>query len=286
MDRAQIKNITDSRYRKLKKHIENVADSFDPEAIHLFRVEYKKLRAFFRMLSQGDKSAGEIKILKKLKKAYNVSGSIRDLQLQQQRITEAAKKEPKPPRGYLNLVQKEIDKLKPELLDIISENPVAECKKKTDAAVPVEFSDLQFNSFIKRKQADVTAVIEAGYFSDDTIHSVRKNLKDVFYNLKIYKASGTDVSPVDKGKGEKYFDQLLNELGDFQDKCTAIALLKSYWINSLNTYNRELLASIKKTWVKEKVNLKKLLIKKLKTDIALYTDSITRLSAADKSKIV
>ncbi len=287
MDRAQIKNITNSRYRKLKQHIESVATGFDPEAIHLFRVEYKKLRAFFRMLSQGDSSTGEIKILKKLKKAYNISGSIRDLQLQQQRITEAAKMEQKPPRAYLNLLQKEIDKLKPELPDIISENAVAESKKKTDAAVPDEYSDLQFNSFIKKKQANSTCIIASNHFSDDNIHTVRKNLKDIFYNLKIYKTSGADVSPVNKWKDEKYFDQLLNELGDFQDKCTAIALLKSYWINSLNAYNRELLTSIKKTWIKEKVTMKQLLIKKLKTDIALlFTDSIKRLPGAEKSKIV
>jgi hypothetical protein len=83
--------------------------------------------------------------------------------------------------------------------------------------------------------------------------------------------TGTGISLMNiwKVKDEKYFDQLLNELGNFQDKCTAIALLKSYWINSLNTYNRELLASIKKTWIKEKVSMKQSLIKKLKADFAL-----------------
>jgi CHAD domain-containing protein len=271
MDQAQIKNITNSRYRKLKKHIERVAESFDAEAIHQFRVEYKKLRAFFRMLSQGEDAGGEIKILKKLKKGYNVSGYIRDLQLQQLRIMEASKPEPKKPQAYLTLLQKEIDKLKPELVEIFSENPVTESKKKTDAAVPEEFFDLQFNSFVKKKHADVTAVIAAGYFSDDTIHAVRKSLKGLFYNLKIYAVTGTGISLMNiwKVKDEKYFDQLLNELGNFQDKCTAIALLKSYWINSLNTYNRELLASIKKTWIKEKVSMKQSLIKKLKADFAL-----------------
>jgi CHAD domain-containing protein len=137
MDQAQIKNITNSRYRKLKKHIERVAESFDAEAIHQFRVEYKKLRAFFRMLSQGEDAGGEIKILKKLKKGYNVSGYIRDLQLQQLRIMEASKPEPKKPQAYLTLLQKEIDKLKPELVEIFSENPV---KRKPMQLFPRNFS--------------------------------------------------------------------------------------------------------------------------------------------------
>jgi CHAD domain-containing protein len=273
MDRAQIKNITNSRYRNLKKHSKTVAESFDAEAVHQFRIEYKKLRAFLRMLSQSDDLAGEIKILKNLKRAYNISGAIRDLQLQQQRILEAAKQEPKKPQAYLTLLQKEIDKLKPELVEIFSENPVTKSKKKTDAAVLDEFSDLQFNSFIKKKQANIAGIIASGHFSDDTIHAIRKNLKDLFYNLKSYTAIPHNLSSLNilYEKDEKYFDLLLNELGNFQDKCTAIALLKSYWVNSLNTYNRELLAKIKKTWIKEKMNMKQLLIKKLKTNIALHT---------------
>jgi CHAD domain-containing protein len=279
MNKGEIKNITDKYYGRLKKHMKTAAESFDAEAIHQFRVEYKKLRAFFRMLSQGEDTGGEIKILKKLKKAYNISGSIRDLQLQQQRITEAAKMEPKKPQAYLTLLEKEIDKLKPELLDIISENPVEQSKKKTDAAVPYEFSDLQFNLFIKKKQANITAIIASGHFGDDNIHAIRKDLKDLFYNLKSYggvQHTGSSLNILN-GKDEKYFDLLLNKLGGFQDKCTALALLKSYWVNSLNTYNRELLERIKKTWIKEKVNMKQLLIKKLKTDIALHIESTTSL---------
>jgi CHAD domain-containing protein len=279
MSKEEIKNITDKYYGKLKKHSKTVAESFDTEAIHQFRVEYKKLRAFLRMLSQGEDATGEIKILKKLKRAYNISGAIRDLQLQQQRILETSKKEPKKPQAYLTLLQKEVDKLKPELLDIISENPIAESKKKTDAAVPGDFHLQDFKLFIQKKQANVTGIIASGHFSDDTIHAIRKNLKDLFYNLKTCAATGADISlmTIWKGKDEKYFDLLQNELGGFQDKCTAIALLKSYWINSLNTYNRELLARIKKTWIKEKVNMKQLLIKKLKTDIALHTERTASL---------
>ena len=91
----------------------------------------------------------------------------------------------------------------------------------------------------------------------------------MFYNLKIY--VGVEYEQLSltiwKGKDEEYFNKLIDELGSFQDKCTAIALLKSYWLNSLNKYNRELLERIKKGWIKDKVSMKQLLVKKLKTDI-------------------
>src|SRR5665647_1643877 len=101
MNKEEIKHITDTHYKKIKKHIKQVTKDFDVEAIHQFRVEYKKLRAFLRMMSQQKGNAGEIKISKKLKKGYNISGVIRDLQLQQQRILEVTKDELKKPRAYI-----------------------------------------------------------------------------------------------------------------------------------------------------------------------------------------
>ena len=99
MNQEQIKHITNNHYTKLKKHIKKVSEDFDVEAIHQFRVEYKKLWAFLRMISQQQETAGEINVSKKLKKGYNISGSIRDLQLQQQRIMAATKQELKKPQA-------------------------------------------------------------------------------------------------------------------------------------------------------------------------------------------
>ena len=270
MNQEQIKHITNNHYRKLKKHIKKVSEDFDVEAIHQFRVEYKKLRAFLRMISQDHETAGEIKISKKLKKGYNISGSIRDLQLQQQRILEATKQELKKPQAYLTLLQKEIDKLKPELSEIFLKKPVTASKKKTDAFIPHEFPLNSFRNFVQKKWAVVYAIIVSGHFSDDNIHAIRKSLKDLFYNLKIYEGVEHELLSLSiwKGKDEQYFNKLLDELGSFQDKCTAIALLKSYWLNSLHTYNQELLEQIKKGWIKDKVRMKQLLVRKLKADIA------------------
>ena len=245
-----------------------VAEDFDVEAIHQFRVAYKKLRAFLRMISQDHEKAGEIKISKKLKKGCNISGSIRDLQLQQQRILEATKQELKKPQAYIRLLHKEIEKLQAELSEIFLEKPVTESKKKTDASIPDEFPLNSFRNFVQKKWAAIYAIIASRHFSDDNIHAIRKSLKDIFYNLKIYEGVEHELLSLSiwKGKDDQYFNRLLDELGSFQDKCTAIALLKSYWLNSLNIYNRELLERIKKGWAKDKVRMKKSLVKKLKAD--------------------
>ncbi|MBC7509034.1 MAG: CHAD domain-containing protein [Ferruginibacter sp.] len=269
MDQEQIKHITNNHYRKLKKHIKKISEDFDMEAIHQFRIAYKKLRAFLRMISQDHETTGEIKVSKKLKRSYNLSGFVRDLQLQQLKIREATKQELKKPQAYINLLKKEIEKLTPELSEIFLEKPVTASKKKTDASIPNELHLNSFRNFVQKKWAAIYAIIVSRHFSDDNIHAIRKSLKDLFYNLKINEGVEYEVlsQSIWKGKDEQYFNKLLEELGSFQNKCTAIGLLKSYWLNSFNTHNRVLLEGIKKGWVKDKVRMKKMLLKELKANV-------------------
>jgi CHAD domain-containing protein len=269
MKSEQIKHITNSHYRKLKKYSKKIAEDPDVEEIREFRTEYKKLRAFFRMLSQRNEAGEEIKIAKELKSLNHTIGSIRDLQLELQQIKEATKQEPKKPSAYLALLRKEIKKLKPELTELFEKKPVSESKKKTDKAMPDKFLLRNYKDFMRQKRDAADTIIKRGYFSDDNIHSIRKILKDLFYSLKAYRKTDHDLpsSGIWKGKDEQYVHTLLDELGNFQNRSTAIALLKSYWIKSLNSHEQALLQRIKKTWIREKRSMKNLLIRKLKKDI-------------------
>ncbi|MES1213947.1 MAG: CHAD domain-containing protein [Bacteroidota bacterium] len=267
MDSKRILNITSNHYRKLGNHLNKILPGIDSTTIHEFRVEYKKLRALLRLLSQQPGIGNEIKISRGLKKVYVIAGSLRDLQLQQQRIIDATKEAPKKPNAYLHLLQKEIEKLKPELSELISEKPIKQSKRKTDAAIPqrIEFSHL--SQFVQKKWASIDTIIMSGNFSDENIHAIRKILKDLYYNDKFMNAVKKEIDTDDKGLTRRIsgLDKLLEELGSFQDKCTSVALLKSYWIIQLNSYNQNLLSQLKKTWIREKVNRKQELIKKIKT---------------------
>lgn len=269
MNHRQIKHTANQLYRRLKKHIKKVARDFDVEAIHQFRVEYKKLRAFFRMLSQEQLTSEKIKITGNFKKAYHLSGSIRDMQLQQQRILDAANQEQKKIQAYFTLLQNSIDKLTAELSEILIHDPLATCKKKTEISIPDEFNISGVKLFIQKKWEVICSIIRARHFSDKNIHAIRKNLKDIFYILEWYKGIVDDFILTDKRKKEEeqYIQILLKELGYYQDMCIAIALLKSYCISQGDNNNSQFLNGIKKDWVKEKMFLKKWLLKKLNTDI-------------------
>jgi CHAD domain-containing protein len=267
MNRQQLKHTINSHYRNLKKWCKKIQEDFEVEAIHEFRVEYKKLRAFLRMLSMQPGIA--IKISKKLEKAYHIAGSIRDLQLQQQRIIETTLGEPKKPLAYLSILEMETSKLKPELSELFLGDTFSESRKKTDLSVLDQVPVNSFRQFAKQKWEAVYAIVSSGDFCDDNIHAIRKHLKDLLYNSKKYTELEQDGVPVNiwKGRDETYFNKLIDDLGIFQDKCTAIALLKSYWINSLSKYNRRLLERVKKEWIKTKVSFKQELVRQFKTDV-------------------
>lgn len=269
MNQKQIKHITNNYYTDLKKLIRTFEEDLNAKVIHEFRVKYKKLRAFFRMLSNQQEKTRIIKISKKLKKVYHISGSIRDLQLQQQRIRETTDSELKKPLAYIQLLQKEIEKLKPVLMEIILKRPVAESKKKTDVSVPDEFHFPGVSSFIQKKWTSVYVIIVSSYFTDDHIHTVRKHLKDLFYNLEIVEGIEQEIllKSIWTGKDKSWVYQLLEELGNYQDKCTAVALIRPYWLRGFDGDEREMLNRIKKDWIKDKRKMKRSLVKKMKVDI-------------------
>ncbi len=251
MDKQHLVHISDAFYRRLKKYSNNTTENFDAEPIHKFRVEYKKLRAFFRMLSQPEDIAQKIKIPKPLKQAYAIAGRLRDLQLQQQHLTKKSGK------TGIALRQKQMDAMKTELLKAMSKNPVSISRKKTGLLLPDKYPLSYYHVFIQKKQKSVNSIASKKQLTDAGLHTIRKNLKDLFYTLQLYK--GIQYKKLSrliyKEKNKKYYQQLLNGLGKFQDKCIAIALLK--------TSGRTRQAGIRKKWIKEKNALKQLITKKL-----------------------
>ncbi len=270
MDQKQLKYIVNIFHKKLNKLSKHIITGFDIRTIHEFRLVYKKLRAFLCMIAKDGNRPGErIKISGKLKKSYHLLGTVRDLQLQQKRILEATGRDLHKANAYISLLQQEIDQLKPALVEIFSDNPVAASKKKTKAYMPDEIPVKDFREFLQKQWLSIHTVVAAKRFSDDNLHTIRKKLRLLFYNLKIGKETDHEIlSPGNwKGKDEHYFHKLSDELGNFHDKCMAINLLKIGELNGSNKHNRELLDRIKKRWLIDKTNMKQALKIKLMTTL-------------------
>lgn len=269
MTHTQIKHIATGHYSKLRKHLKKIIEYFDTETIHEFRVEYKKLRAFLRLLSFDKRKKEKIKISPELKSTYQCLGHIRDLQLQRQRVLETTINEHEKPRAHRIILQKEINRLKPGLIYLASKEPVEESKKETLPFLPHQFKVNIFKNFILEKWEEIYAIILSENFSDENLHSIRKNLKDLFYNMKIYKGKNykTVSAMILNGWNEQDLNQLLEELGNYHDMCTAIALAQPGLTETLDERNKKALENVKNNWIKNKETLKNVLIKKIKNTI-------------------
>lgn len=267
MNHKQVKHIVNQFNKELKKHYKKSLKDFDVEALHQLRVTYKKLRAFLRMISCREEGGSEITIAKKIKKAYRVAGHIRDMQLQQQRIVQIAGQFSFQPKAYTCLLEKEINRQKPTLSTIISPEIINNHKKKIYLLLPGKFSLLDADLYVQRKWAAVNAIIGNGHFYDIEIHAIRKNLKDLLYNFSIFSEVEQQLlsKRVWKGKDEPYYKALLEELGCFQDQCTAIVLLNPFRLKKLSKKDRQPLEQVKRIWLENKSVMKQLLVIKLAT---------------------
>ncbi len=265
MDTRQIKHIISPLLKKSENDLARIAAAFDPELIHRFRVSYKKLRAFLKLLPQQNTRTA-IKIPVPLKRINSLLGRLRNIQLQQQRIMSAPQAEKY--QGYLDVLQLQVQQLQTSLQKQVTKKLAARSKKQLLVAVHSTTGRARFSKMAKKNYAAVTALLLAAPHSDANIHRIRKLLKDVLYNCTTCVAFKKHLPPVAawKGKDVQQLDALLNRLGNFQDCCIAIALLDKRRLGKLSKKEQGALNVLKKEWQAAKRILKKELLTVLKNN--------------------
>ncbi len=270
MKKSRVKHTAGIHYKKLGNYSREMALNFDKEAIHNFRVEYKKLRAFLRLVNDR-LHHGKIKIPKKLKGVYAVAGVLRDHQLQQVRACETAKTTVDTRPGYYDVLAREITEIKKTLLLSLKISRFKKMKKKTGASIQHGITLQKFPLYLRGKCSDARGIILAGPLTEDKIHSVRKLLKDLFYNLEIYRQESQFPPGTWKEKVEEYFNSLLDEMGNFQDKCAAIVLIEQHLLQQQDTADREFMDFMRKEWMEEKKAMQARVVTRLNADVVLAT---------------
>jgi CHAD domain-containing protein len=246
-----------------------MALDFNEDAIHNFRVEYKKMRAFYRLVNDGS-GKRIMKVPKKLKKVYALAGMFRDRQLQQARLKEAAGATSTSLQEYYDALAQEMNEIRAGLLQLLQAKP-PENRKKAAGSLHSGFELQDFSAHFQRSCTRSWKILSQTPIPDEKLHQVRKVLKDLFYNLEIYRQE--DKFPIGtwKEKVAEYFHPLLAEMGDYQDKCTALELLESYWLRHLGHENSRALLQLIDQWNHQKATMKIMLVEKLQADHVLAT---------------
>ncbi len=267
MDKKLLKHISEQKYEKLSESAIEVIQNFNRKSIHQFRVSYKELRAFLRMVSIGKKKGSKLNVSKKINHAYCLAGKIRGLQLQLQKMHKTVSYHNEDEQ-YAGMLKKEIEKNKSGLLDRLHKNNIPTNQKKTTKKLPMEFTASDLEKFAELMWARISICIQE-IDVDQNMHMLRKNLKDLYYVHGIYSAINEDESTriLWKGIDQKYIKECIDALGNLQDSTVAIALLDRLPDRKNHSSDNIQLKRLKKKWLAYKISKRKLILNQVRTKL-------------------
>lgn len=261
MKRAYLAEVIKKHGRRIKKYSEQLPGSFETEMIHELRVEYKKLRAFIRLL-QMDADARHITMTPDIKTVYHAAGQVRDLQLFLAQVKSQAEKDNISFTNYWQYLQQRLFKAKEALVKAIEDLKAGKAIDNIMHELPHALEDVAVRKFIHRKVAAVQVILLA-LEKDDELHTVRKQLKDIIYNIRIFDSDWGISFPVTAWRSEKRLNDTAAMLGDFNDRCIALSFLSEPVIDTLPETEKTALITWRSSLLQEKEIVKQQMIEQL-----------------------
>jgi CHAD domain-containing protein len=220
------------RMRKcfLKKYNRNIDETEQKctyeVAIHDFRVEVKKLRAFLRLQNSAAGMEEDVSLPKKLKKDYSLFGKIRDHQLCIKKITEFEKEKNTRLKKTVAVIKKAIKGLKKKKLSLATKDEFKKAEKIVLQFLPKTKSSGHEKKFFEQKTAAAHKIISRKSFTNERLHSIRKNIKDLIYISWTQRHHYKKLAPVWNRTKLKTAENIARLLGLHNDLCIATALIK------------------------------------------------------------
>ncbi len=214
-----VKNQIDDAEEAAKK----IGPDFEKEDIHEFRVAVKSLRSLIRLL---DSSTGNDTFIlpSDLIDIYHTSGIIRDAQLEHVKISHMDLDLP----GYCNHLEKIISKHKKSWEKCYSKKIFSHLESYWSEAKPIVLTEAVVEQFIAGKLASITRISKSVSPSDEELHGIRKQLKDIFYVLKI--VPGNLISAFNTAKQVEISELkwITDLIGAYNDDRIFMEHIKSY----------------------------------------------------------
>lgn len=222
MKRQALEEVVDKHISNIEKHSDRLPGCFDKEDIHDLRVGYKKTRAFIRLL-QLEKDTGDLQVPHKLKAVYQAAGKVRDMQLFLGELHQLPVVQQIP--NSISHYKRQLFSNKEMAVSTIEAVHFKKVLTTLSDELPQELHDDTVKRFLHQKVAAIHILLLAADDEHD-LHSIRKQLKDIIYVIRIFENDWGISFPV-KGWNEKKLSDMASLLGDFNDRCLAISLLQS-----------------------------------------------------------
>lgn len=247
MKRPALEEVIDKHISSIQKYCDRLPGSFDQEDIHDLRVDYKKIRAFIRLL-QLEKDTGELHIPHKLRAVYQTGGKVRDLQLFLLELNTLPVVTAIP--NSIVRWHKQLFAYKEQLVSAIEKVSFKKLRAGITGELPHELHGDTVKKFLHYKVAAIHIILLAASDEQD-LHGIRKELKDVIYNMRIFENDWDIPFPV-SGWDENMLNEMASQLGDFNDRCLAISLLQSGYSEDIHENEKEILQQLQNNWQQQK----------------------------------
>lgn len=247
MKRLALKEVIDKHIGSIKKCCDRMPGCFDQEDIHDLRVDYKKTRAFLRLL-QLEKDSGDLQLPDKLKAVYQTGGKVRDLQLFLTQLHALPVVNDIP--TCITRWKKQLFAYKEQAVVAIEEVNFKKIRQDIIHELPGELKEDTVKKFLHHKVAAIHIILLAADDEND-LHAIRKQLKDIIYVIRIYENDWGIPFPISDWN-EKELSELASQLGDFNDRCISISLLPSGYSDEIGEGERTILQTLQNKWLKEK----------------------------------
>lgn len=262
MKKNEIEEIINSHFKRIDKLFHKIIIDFETEDIQQFRTEIKKLRAFFHLLDMEVDEGIQFKITGKMKTFYGYTGIIRNLQLHLKNINSYFENSTDGiPASYIAKLKKEIEYWKKntkEFMDL--HNNFYNDEEKITEELPDKLRKASIKKFMQYIIYELQKKLSR-LDDDETLHSIRKFLEDIFYNWTYVQHYTASIPPGLSQEAEiKTFIEILSV---FRDECIAVTLLQTYYNDSAKDEEKIVLEKIIHTWKIQKQDLKKIICSKL-----------------------
>ncbi len=206
----------------IEHHALQLFSTNDAEVIHRLRVSFKKLRALIRLAASADGADKKLQVPEGLKHIYHAAGEVRNLQLYRQVILPFFKDTD----SYPDIVTGEVDHASVQLIRVIRHFKFHKARREILHRMPSKLPGKVLNRFIRNKTKEIDELLKND-IPDEDMHSIRKALKDISYNIKALKADEDEYLPIANRKSLSALSTLMDTLNEYQDHVVHLSLLGS-----------------------------------------------------------
>ena len=216
MKTQALENIVHKYVYRIEKYSNRLPGSFNKEDIHDLRVNYKKLRAFVRLL--------RVHLPPPLKVLYHCCGDVRDRQLLLQQLQEQQFCDQLP--CFVNKLQQHLFVYKEQAVLAIEQLHFKKVVAGIAKQLPPRLRNADLEQFLHLKTASINILLLVAD-NDTNLHSVRKHVKDVIYTKRIIEHDAGHTFPETSLGSDDQLNELATQLGNFNDRCLQVSLLQA-----------------------------------------------------------